>query len=329
MKILMGLILFLFGLLTSCHPSATTFSPLSYDQVPVFQFSSTNFWYQKIASNAELDPNSQAMIDLLVKTKEQSTPYALVDDGGVAVFYTGTKTPRYNVPLFSSGNAEHGILSVPIPDFALPDKGSDSHTVFIDTVNNRSYEFWQLRMLGGRWVVGNSAIFSLSGNGVIPFISARASGFSLLAGLIWPQELLAAAIPHALVFVFHPKKGGPVAPATYSDGRYTDPNCLPMGARIQLDPSFDLSTLGIDERRKAIFRALQEYGAYLCDSGSFAFKCVSPPSYNNNPYTGVSGYKQENGSIDLSMLPANKLRVLKLGAVQATTNGRSFPELYY
>ena len=46
-------------------------------------------------------------------------------------------------------------------------------------------------------------------------MSTRASGFSSVAGLIWPEELRAGEINHALVFAYpFTRSGGPVGLAT-------------------------------------------------------------------------------------------------------------------
>lgn len=43
---------------------------------------------------------------------------------------------------------------------------------------------------------------------------------------------------------------------------------MPMGSRLQLDPSLDLSTLPLEPGEAVIARALQRYGCYVVDSSS-------------------------------------------------------------
>ncbi len=43
---------------------------------------------------------------------------------------------------------------------------------------------------------------------------------------------------------------------------------MPMGSRLQLDPSLDVSTLGLEPGEEIVARALQTYGAYIVDSSS-------------------------------------------------------------
>ena len=57
----------------------------------------------------------------------------------------------------------------------------------------------------------------------------------------------------------------------HGDGRQTDANAMPMGTHIQLDPSFDISSLS--RTQKIIAQALKDYGAFLVDSsGSLAIR---------------------------------------------------------
>ena len=58
------------------------------------------------------------------------------------------------------------------------------------------------------------------------------------------------------------------APAIKTDGDSTRTDCLPEGARLQLDPSIDVSKItGITPAERTVARALQRYGAYVIDRG--------------------------------------------------------------
>jgi hypothetical protein len=323
------LIVFVFFSLAGCSLFQPPVCP-AFDQVTPFYFNGSSLWYQKIAANPDIDPNSGKLVAKLIQAQLNKPPIVLSGKkSGFTVFYTDPGTPRYPVPIISSGYPKRGLKSVPIPDYARPPDSSDGHTCFID--NSYSYEFWQFRTINGRWVAGNSAVFDLSGNGINPFISTRASGFSLLSGCIWPQELLAGNIPHALVCaVMFTKKGGPVSPASYSDGWSDDPDALPMGALIQLDPSFDIHSLGMDKYQTAILKALQDYGAYVADTtpSGITFFSVNPLSYSDNPYSRIPSWK-DGGYILLDKFPMDKLRIIKLGAEKPKLRGIAHEDLYY
>src|SRR5205814_3022062 len=141
--------------------------------------------------------------------------------------------------------------------------------------------------------------------------SARGSGFALLAGVIWPDELARGHIDHALIFSYpDTAAGGFVAPATESDGRSSDAAAIPEGARLQLDPSFDVSILPSWER--PIGRALQRYGMYLADNGgsTVGLYAVNPQSYPHNPYAGIL---PGGNYVPLHDIPVDRFRVLAHG----------------
>jgi hypothetical protein len=239
----------------------------------------------------------------------------------VPVYYADATTPRQNVALTADWRIANTLFNVPVPANAQPDPEADGHLAIIDQSTGCFYEF----LAAGRnadgtlhadW--GNRGL--LTDSGVQPGgQSTRASGFANLAGLIRPEELQAGVINHALVFGYpYTKAGGPVLPATKSDGRAATENArpagslaIPEGARVQLDPSLDLNSLGLTPWQKTIARALQVYGMYLGDtSGGTTLYAVNPQSYVTNPYVPFWG------DTDYSYLPASlvtKLRVLQLG----------------
>jgi hypothetical protein len=98
---------------------------------------------------------------------------------------------------------------------------------------------------------------------------ARASGFPLIAGLILVDEVRAGRIDHARVFAYdHCRTGFFVSLA--STAQVTVPGTknstgIPMGGRIQLDPSWDVEHSALTRSGKIIARALQKYGAYCGD----------------------------------------------------------------
>jgi len=147
----------------------------------------------------------------------------------------------------------------------------------------------------------------------------RAGGSSILAGLIWPEELRRGEIDHALVFAYgKTKAGGPVPPATASDGWSSDPNALPEGAHLQLDPTFDITTL--PRWQQPIARGLQTYGMYLMDTsgGDVSLFAVHPYSLARDPYDALipaSAWLGDRPSERLWValdIPLERFRVLRM-----------------
>ncbi len=102
--------------------------------------------------------------------------------------------------------------------------------------------------------------------------TTTAAWFDNLAGMIRAQEMAAGEINHALFAITNCTWGNAVAPARAGT---TAVKCgsaqaaPPMGARIQLDPSYQLPS-GLPAWKYPILRALQKYGAIIGDTGAYS-----------------------------------------------------------
>ncbi len=304
------------------------------DLVRIPLYSSANPFAKKIESNPEIDPNSDAMVEGIVS--QAAVGFVIAQkQWTVPVFYADENTPRYDVTLKCGKEWEIGVTklkNVPIPDWAEPsdddhegginpdgcggsDNGLDEGDfamAVIDTSTRCEYDFWQAKKTKGKWAASWANSISIGSDGIFEKgISCRGSGFALLNGLIWPDELKAGRIDHALAFAYDlTRAGGPVSPATDSDGTSKGSDTMPEGARVQLDPTLDLDSLGLTDYEKTIAKALQEYGMILVDDGGgMAFYVVHPISAKNNPYEGILPDKDY---VYLENIPVDKFRVLKL-----------------
>lgn len=284
------------------------------DSLKYYQlFKNSSIFYNKIPQNPSVDPNSTTMVGSLIDQAQKGFVLA-VKEWTVAVYYADASTKKYDVKITANWAPKKKLLNVPVPEFAEPDPEGDGSMVIIDEANGCIYDFWKMkyRKTDG-WKAGWGNALPLSGDGIFPKgLSARGSGFELLQGVIWPQELEAGLIEHALIFSYdHTKSGGPVSPATESDGTSSDAWAIPEGALVQLDPSLDLSSLGLNSYETCIAKALQDYGMYLCDDGGgIQLYAVNPISCKTNPYANIWG---DQTYIDLSKIPVDKFRVLTLG----------------
>ena len=182
----------------------------------------------------------------------------------------------------------------------------------------------------GRWFTGFGAITNLRGSGVSqPWneveqpnlaASALASGFPLTAGLIRVEEIKAGRIPHALMFAYPgAMTDGFVSPAStalpVAENVDAAPQTgMPLGARIQLDPAFDVDASDLSREGKIVARALQEYGAYLGESagGNVLFAESAPNQLEAWDGTLASGELQ--GVFTPEMM-AKHFRLIEMGDV--------------
>lgn len=272
-------------------------------------FSSASPFNDRIGSTVRVDPNSSAMI----ATMTGVAPTVNVYDDVPPIYDAPAGTVRHSISCTMSvswGPCAFAGQQVPIPAGAVPSSGSDDNMVVVDWSNRKAYEFWQYR--GDRATTSWGEISSIDGNGNDRF-GATGSGISRLAGIIRTYEARRGYIPHALVGATGNSCQTFRYPATRSDGWSTAAGCIPEGARVQLDPAVNCSTLpGAKAFEKMVCRAMQEYGWYNIDNGNargskwFNVQFENPAG-ESNPYPGL-GVSWDH--MAMTAIPFNRLRVL-------------------
>ncbi|TDO08040.1 hypothetical protein EV580_5610 [Mycobacterium sp. BK086] len=273
-------------------------------------FAAESPWRTAIPQDAGVDPNSAAMIGYVQSTRGV---FANIVEFGIPIFSVGPDTPAYAV---KCSGPEWGVCPfagwpVPIPYGAKPNSGSDGVMVTVDEATSTIFEFWQAAKSGNDWSAQWGAVNSLRGSGWGG--SATGSGASRLGGVIRVAEISSGVIPHALALqtsnackTFRP-------PALKSDGKSARADCLPEGAHLQLDPSVDLTKLGLTKGELAVATAMQRYGGYIVDVGgaplsmSFEFEASASPPALGKTYQ-AAGFRWDYDPME--RIPWEKLRVL-------------------
>lgn len=261
-------------------------------QVP---YSKTSIWNTPIGSFPKYDVYSEEMIATL----------KLANDGRIItgseafnhpVYFADEQTPRWDVSCIinkctiASSDQEitrtEMVENVPIPENAKPGNDSDGRMIIIDTVTYTEYNLSKARRTETGWEAGTVSVYNILWDGTPVGHSSRGSGIPALAGLLRPWEILEGKIEHALAFGYtHTANDKCVFPASKTDGKTKRLSAIPMGARLQLDPSLtdaDFDQMGLSPTGKIIARALQEYGMFVVDtSGSFK---MYVEDLINNPY---------------------------------------------
>jgi hypothetical protein len=204
---------------------------------------------------------------------------------------------------------------VPVPDGAAANPGADGAMVVVDWSARIVYEFWQARRSGGGWVTSWGAVNSLDGSGWGG--ASTGAGASRLAGVVRVAELSAGVIPHALVVAIDNACRPPQrAPAIKSDGVSSRGDCIPQGARLQLDPSVDVAAIaGISPGERAVAVALQRYGAYVIDNTGVALSVAFEQARDGVSASSPGAAYQSAGfpwdHYEMPHIPWNRLRVLR------------------
>jgi hypothetical protein len=178
----------------------------------------------------------------------------------------------------SDGGAAGHPLGYPIPSQAetqakwieggTPGGGTsnDYHMLIVDTDNRILYELYQAHWNVDHWEAGSGAIFQLDSDARRPetWTSADAAGLAILPGLVRYDEAFGSGpIRHAFRFTLRDSNGH-VFPASHDAG--SNPQALPMGARLRLKAATDLSHFTPEVQR--IFQAMKTYGLIFADNGS-------------------------------------------------------------
>ncbi|MFO0724242.1 MAG: hypothetical protein U1E65_10695 [Myxococcota bacterium] len=300
----------------SVKPKAT--APPDPANIPRL-FSAESPWNQPIPEGAALDPDSPALVQTLVMGAGDPGIWINLPEWSVPRFFADANTPRYDVEVsrVRGEGFEEGSM-IPVPDEAAPDPESDSHMLVVDLIGHREYDFFKAAPTGTGWSCAVCASIAIDGTGVRPpedsanpwtlAHGARACGFPLGAGLITPEEIAAGEIPHALeMSVRFVRANEYVSPA--STGHAETNEVLPdrglrCGTRVRLDPTLDVTTLGLNSAGTVIARALQKYGAFIGDyAGGVVLVADNAPQ-------AVEKWRGVLSSADVAKLPLGHFFVL-------------------
>lgn len=271
-------------------------------------FATTSPWRQPIPASPQIDPNSAEIIAHLLP--EPRMPANLVEFA-VPIYRVSADTPTHTVTCTQGGVCPFAGWPVPIPDGAAPNSGSDHSMVTIDEARDAIFEFWQAANNDGRWSTSWGAVNSLDGSGWGGV--ATGSGASRLGGVIRLHEIATGEIPHALALQTNNACPSFRPPALKSDGESDRPDCLPEGTRLQLDPSLDLSTLGLTPGELAVATAMQRYGGYIMDQSGAALSVIFELDKDAAPGSLGQTYQDAGFRWDydaMERVPWNKIRVL-------------------
>ena len=173
----------------------------------------------------------------------------------------------------------------PIPSDAPieggPRSNGDRHVLVLDTDNQKLYElFAAYPQSNGSWKAGSGAVFDLTSNATRPagWTSADAAGLPILPGLVrYDEAVTKGVIDHALRFTVADTQDTYLYPATHEASDSSDPDRPPMGLRVRLKASFDISSFPPEVR--VILQALKTYGMMVADNGSNWYVSGAPDQH--------------------------------------------------
>lgn len=260
--------------------AAPTASP-SYGQAsqracPVFP--ADNPWNERVDS-LPVASNSNAMIAAIGLGAHLHPDFSNGGNYGIPYNLVNASTPRSTVTFDYA--AESDNVGYPIPASPLIEGGSDAHLLMIDTNACKLYELFAAHKVSGKWHAGSGAVWDLRSDAVRPagWTSADAAGLPIYPGLARYDQVATGAIRHALRFTAPSTCAGYVFPARHQAGSGSCSVKPPMGLRVRLKASFDIS--GYTGQARIVLTALKQYGMLLADNGS-AWYVTGAPNSNWN-----------------------------------------------
>ena len=295
-------------------------------------FATTSVWNSPLPPDEPLDPASGTLVKTLTNIvaanlSARSGPWIQTSDSSTPLYQVTANQPTSRVQLDAGSWAmtlQAAFQAVPIPSDARPAAGPDGHLTIWQPSRDRLWELYRARHAADGWHADfGGAIMHVSESpgyytplswpGAIPQWGATATSLPVIAGTMLISELQSGTIPHALAIAVPFARAGIFTwPAQRTDGISTDPASIPEGARFRLDPTLDVSALGLPLMTRMMAEAVQRYGMIVRDqtAHALAFYAEDPTPSGSNPYPALFANQYP---IDLlASFPWDHLQLLKM-----------------
>jgi hypothetical protein len=247
-------------------------------------FPKTNAWNKRV-DKLPVAPNSDAIIRSIGADTGLHPDFGsgLYDGSRIGIPFdvVTRRTPRSRVGFDYADESDKGPY--PIPRGVHVEGGGDRHALLLDRDACRLYELYALHRTAAGWHAGSGAIWSLRSNRLRPagWTSADAAGLPIFPGLARYDEVARGVIDHALRFTVERTRRAYISPARHYASDSTDPDLPPMGLRVRLKASFDVS--GFPRQARVVLVALKRYGMLVADNGSSWYVSGAPdPRWSND-----------------------------------------------
>ncbi len=239
-------------------------------------FPTDNPWNQPV-DTLPVDAYSDRIIDSIGRWDHAHPDFGANWDGGpfgIPYIVVSGGTPAVDVVFDYEDESDPGPYPITpnTPIEGGPESDGDRHMLIIDRDNWTLYELFYVhppQRAGQPYTAGSGAIWDLTSNDLRPagWTSADAAGLPIFPGLVRYDEVVGQGeITHAIRFTVSRTRRAYVHPARHYASSNTDPALPPMGMRVRLKASFDIT--GFSTNNQVILRALKTYGMIVADNGS-------------------------------------------------------------
>jgi hypothetical protein len=295
-------------------------------------FPADNAWNQNVSA-APVDPNSAAIINFI------GTGISVHPDFGAGLYngqsmgipylVVGSQQTPVDINFTAyGGESDPGPMPIPvtapIEGYPIPGNG-DRHVLVLDNSNCWLYELYSSFPAGTGWNAGSAAVWDLTANENRPntWTSADAAGLPIFPGLARYDEVASGQINHALRFTLRSSRAAFVPPASHWAANSTNALAAPMGMRLRLKASFDISSFSA--ANQVILKALKQYGMIMADNGSSMYISGAPDDrWDNNDLHQLSSLTASDFEVVL-MNPIYTASNLPQGAVPTISSFTASP----
>jgi hypothetical protein len=271
-------------------------------------FPPSNAWNENVSKLA-VSPLSSAYIASIGAGLDLHPDFGSNLTYGIPYVVVPANQPKVAIHFTAYGSqSDKGPYPIPA---GVPVEGGDSstgdrHVIVVQSGVCKLYELYSAYPdADGSWKAASGAVFNLRSNHLRPdgWTSADAAGLPIFAGLIRYDEVQRGYINHAIRFTAPATQAGFIHPATHFASSSTNPDLPPMGLRLRLKASFDITRF--PRVARVILQAMKTYGLILADNGSpWYFQGATDPRWNDN-------------ALDtLKTVPASAFQVVQTGPIR-------------
>ena len=274
-------------------------------------FPSSSLWNTEISS-APVDPNSNSIMSNWVGSVNLHPDWGNDPTYGIPYVVVDGTQSLVNINLNAYAD-ESDPGPMPVPASAPVEGGAsstgDRHVLVLDSGNCFLYELYNSSVNSdGSWNADSTAVWDLLEDEQRPYTwtSADAAGLPIFPGLVRYDEVASGKIQHAFRFTLPKTRAAFTPPASHYAANTSDPTAPPMGMRLRLKSSYDIS--GFSAQMQVILTAMKHYGLILADNGSALF------------VTSVSDSRWGSDLDSLKTVPASAFEVVQMNPVYTGSN---------
>jgi hypothetical protein len=210
----------------------------------------TNVWNRRV-DTLPVRSDSATLINRMGVGRYLHPDFGSYAGYGIPVNVVSSSTPRSSVKFTWPSESDPGPYPIPAsPKIEGNGAAGDRHILMVDMNACQLWELFAASKGASGWSAGSGAIFNLRSNALRPdgWTSADAAGLPIYPGLARYDEVAAGVIAHALRFTAPETRKAHIYPARHDAGSSTSNSYPPMGLRLRLKASVNISAYGPQSR---------------------------------------------------------------------------------